>query len=118
MVVQLLPDQTLLFFRNRNQCLLQTVALKPAPQIICDGINESLLFQYQEWLVFRIEHAQLAAGLAVDTDLRLQLVCKALIIIPGGESPAIEFDHGSSNLRELHCGYQMLKNLLADIICR
>ena len=43
---------------------------------------------------------------------------KALAVILGSESPAIKFDHGSGNFRELHCRYQVLKNVPTDVIFR
>src|SRR5688500_3349548 len=117
-VMQFLADRTLVFFRYGNQCLFQTFALKPPLQITCDRVDEPLLFRYQEWLVLGIENTQLAAEFVVGVNLRLQFVRATLTVVIGSEAPAIEFDHGGSDFRELHGGYQVLKNLLAGIIHR
>src|SRR5690348_3881626 len=94
------------FFQALAQRLVDLFALKPPPQISRDRVNESLLFRHQEGFVLRIEDPQLAAGTSVDVNCRFQLVRKALVVIPGSEAPAIEFDHGGSNFRKLHRGYQ------------
>ena len=43
---------------------------------------------------------------------------KPLVMRRGSKSPVVEFDHDGSSFRELQRRYQVLQNLLADIVQR
>src|SRR5437899_461243 len=103
------------FLQTLVQRFIDLFTLKPYFEIACNSIDEPLLLGNQEWLVFGVEHTYLAAGFIVGADLRLQLLPYPTGRISDRKASAIEFDHGSGNVRKLHGGYQMFENLLADI---